>query len=321
MPANLRNKTEFFIEKNKRISNFASCFLRKSFLVGEMRELLWGVMLVALTTSCKGINKENKPVEVHGDSIELLIRNDSIAGLRDEGEDKIPLSVDGSFADFIYSFSRDAVMQKSRIDFPLTCIKSDKKSYINANEWKFDPIFSHMDTYTIIHTIDNDTDAEEDTSAVTAQLEWILLKERLIKRYSFNRLQGFWKLYGIDYSVLNEIDSIVGGEEFYHFYSRFANDSVFQAARVANPLKFVTFDPDDEFRMLETTLEDGQWFAFAPLLPSDTLTNVVYGQAIPSKSNLRILELKGNGNGFNNALYFKRKNGQWRLIEFDDLSD
>ena len=286
-----------------------------------MKELLWGVTLIALITSCKGINKKNEPEDTNGDSIELLIGNDSIVGLQNEEKDEISSSIDGSFADFIYSFSRDAVMQKSRIDFPLACIKSDKKSYINANEWKFDPIFSHMDTYTVIHTIDNDADAEEDMTAVAAQLEWILLKERLVKRYYFNRLQGLWKLYGIGYSALNETDSIVGGEEFYHFYSRFANDSVFQAARVANPLKFVTVDPDDEFRMLETTLEDGQWFAFAPLLPSDTLTNVIYGQAIPSKSNLRLLQLKGNGNGFNNILYFKRKNGQWRLIEFDDLSD
>ncbi|MCE2616153.1 MAG: DUF4348 domain-containing protein [Phocaeicola sp.] len=286
-----------------------------------MRELLWGVVMVALTASCKGINKVNEPEGVLGDSIESSTSNDSIARFRVEEEEKIPSSVDGSFADFIYTFSRDALMQKSRIDFPLTCVKSNKKTYINANEWKFDPIFSHMETYTVIHTIDNDADMEEDTIAVTAQLEWILLKEKQVKKYCFNRHQGRWRLHEIAYSALSETDSIVGGEDFYHFYFRFANDSVFQTERVANPLKFITFDPDDEFRMLETTLEDGQWFAFAPILPPDTLTNVIYGQVMPSKSNLRVLELKGNGNGFNNALYFKRKNGQWRLIEFDDLSD
>lgn len=48
------------------------------------------------------------------------------------------------------------------------------------------------------------------------------------------------------------------------FYERFSRDSLFQQERLHEPLYFVTADPEDEFQILETTLEPGQWFAFRP---------------------------------------------------------
>ena len=82
----------------------------------------------------------------------------------------------------------------------------------------------------------------------------------------------------------------------------FANDSVFQLSRLHEPLKFVTADPEDEFQILETTLEAGQWFAFQPVLPRENLTNVNYGQNENVHSNTKVIEMKGFGNGFNNTL-------------------
>ena len=40
-----------------------------------------------------------------------------------------------------------------------------------------------------------------------------------------------------------------GKEDFFEFYERFANDSVFQLSRLHEPLKFVTADPEDEFQI------------------------------------------------------------------------
>ena len=110
-------------------------------------------------------------------------------------------------------------------------------------------------------------------------------------------------------------------EDFFEFYERFANDSVFQLSRLHEPLKFVTADPEDEFQILETTLEAGQWFAFQPVLPRENLTNVNYGQNENVHSNTKVIEMKGFGNGFNNTLYFERRHGLWKLMQFEDLSD
>lgn len=53
----------------------------------------------------------------------------------------------------------------------------------------------------------------------------------------------------------------------------------------------------------------------------ERLTNIHYGQRESSDSNTKIIDFKGFGNGFCNTLYFERKNGQWRLDKFEDLSD
>jgi len=56
-------------------------------------------------------------------------------------------------------------------------------------------------------------------------------------------------------------------ENFIEFFHKFATDSIFQRSRTREPLTFVTTDPDDDFSILETTMEVNQWFAFAPRLP------------------------------------------------------
>ena len=94
-----------------------------------------------------------------------------------------------------------------------------------------------------------------------------------------------------------------------------------QRSRLHNTLTFVTSDPEDEFQILETTLDEGQWFAFRPPMMKDRLTNVHYGQSENKDSDTKIVEFKGFGNGFNNTLYFKRRHGIWKLMEFEDLSD
>ena len=151
------------------------------------------------------------------------------------------------------------------------------------------------------------------------RIEWIDLNFMKMKRYYFERLYGWWKLEAIDDASMPEEET--GQEDFYDFYKRFANDSLFQAERVNDPLPFVTPDPEDEFQILETTIQKSQWFAFQPKLPTEFLTNVNYGQRLDRNSRTRIIELRGFGNGFNNTLYFRCRNGEWKLTRFEDLSN
>ena len=91
-------------------------------------------------------------------------------------------------------------------------------------------------------------------------------------------------------------------------------------SRVREPLAFVTTDPDDDFSVLETTLDLNQWFAFKPALPAEHLSNINYGQRNDDGSPTKILALKGIGNGFSNILYFRRKAGEWELYKVEDVS-
>jgi hypothetical protein len=165
----------------------------------------------------------------------------------------------------------------------------------------------------------DDAELEKDTASTSVRIEWIDLKERKLKRYYFERLYGWWKLEAIDDASMPKEET--GQEDFYEFYERFANDSLFQAERVADPLPFVAPDPEDEFQILETTIEKEQWFAFQPKLPGEFLTNVNYGQRLDRNSRTRIIELRGFGNGFCNTLYFRCRNGEWKLTRFEDLSN
>lgn len=137
-----------------------------------------------------------------------------------------------------------------------------------------------------------------------------------MKRYYFERIKGAWILEAINLRPIEKNDN----EDFVEFFSRFASDSLFQSQRVQNPLAFVTSDPDDDFSILETTIDRNQWFAFKPVLPTDRLSNINYGQRNDDNSSTKILALKGIGNGFSNLLYFRRKGGEWELYKFEDTS-
>lgn len=234
-------------------------------------------------------------------------------------ESIVPVAADESFADFLYNFALDENLQLRRILFPLPCHLDNRKDSIHEENWKHDPLFSHEEFYTMLFDTMDDTELEKDTSLTHVRIERIELKTRKMKRYHFERLEGLWTLKAIDETFLPEERK--GLKDFYTFYERFANDSLFQAEHTADPLPFVAPDPEDEFQILKTTLKKEQWFTFQPKLPMEYLTNINYGQRLKKNSRTRVIELRGFGNGFNNALFFRFRNGSWKLTRFEDLSN
>lgn len=286
-----------------------------------MDKLIIGFCLFCLMCSCGGTqkNKESQEMEpLVEDSmttaVDTLVVEEPV-----EEVPQLPIMADEVFADFLYNFVQDEKMQNSRIVFPLPCYTDDRKEFIEEGEWVYDPLFSQLDAYSVLFDKVEDMELEKDTVSTSVKIEWIYLPTDRIKRYYFERIKGKWTLEAIDDAAVPEKETEY--EDFYDFYERFANDSIFQLERVAAPLKFVTIDPEDEFQLLETTLEKGQWFAFQPLLPRDFLTNVNYGQQMDKHSRSKIIELKGFGNGFCNILHFQRRGGIWKLVKFEDLGD
>ena len=190
---------------------------------------------------------------------------------------------------------------------------------ISREAWKFDPLFSRQDAYTILFDKAEEMEMEKDTSLHSVQVEWIYLKEKRVKRYYFERKKDAWFLEAINWEKLAHGEG--NEEDFLTFYEHFASDSIFQRERLHHPLLFVTADPEDEFQILETTLDIGQWFAFRPPMMKEKLTNVRYGQTETLTSDTKVVEFKGFGNGFSNVMYFERRHGIWKLMKFEDLSD
>ena len=281
-----------------------------------MKKLIAGVILLGVLSSCG-----NKKTNI--DPFASITKEvDSIRQIADSSrhdkspEDPQPIQADESFDDFIYNFASDDVLQRQRVKFPLPYYNGDEKSNIEERNWKHDDLFTKQHYYTLLFDREEDMDLVGDTSLTSVQVEWMFVKTRMVKRYYFERIKGAWIQEAINLRPIKQNDN----ENFVEFFGHFAADSLFQSKRVCEPLAFVTTDPDDDFSILETTLDLNQWFAFKPGLPADRLSNINYGQRNDDDSPTKILALKGIGNGFSNILYFRRKAGEWELYKFEDTS-
>ena len=273
-------------------------------------------MLLGLLCSCGNKTTKIDPfADITKEVDSIRHKTDSVPGEKQPEELK-PIEADESFDDFIYSFASDKELQLQRVKFPLPYYNGDEKKNIEKRFWKHDNLFSKQNYYTLLFDREEDMDLVGDTSLTSVQVEWIYMRTRMIKKYYFERLKGAWILEAVNLRPIEHNDN----ENFVEFFSRFASDSLFQSRRVQAPLMFVTTDPDDDFSILETTLDLNQWFAFKPVLPADRLSNINYGQQNSDQSSTKILALKGIGNGFSNILYFHRKGGEWELYKFEDTS-
>ncbi len=228
-----------------------------------------------------------------------------------------PTRADELFDDFIWNFSSDERLQRNRVRFPLQVVTTEGTEQLQREDWEFDGLFADQPNYTLMFDNEEDIDFEADTSLNSAELEWLYLDSKIQQRYFFNRNKGAWMLDSISMSPLDIND---GDGGFLSFYSHFANDSIYQLEHIANPIEFVTLDPDDEFSILETTMGVSQWFAFRPELPTDKLTNINYGQANNDRSRMKILKVNGFGDGSCIILYFRKRGGEWEMYKFEDTS-
>jgi hypothetical protein len=285
-----------------------------------MKKLIVAICLLGCLASCGGGKKQADDQNVLTEAVDSMeIMADSLWVEEVEEEPVVPVSADESFADFLYNFATNERLQLRRILFPLPYYMDNRKDSIAKEDWVYDPLFSQQEFYTMLYDSLDDAELEKDTASTSVRIEWIDLKQNKMKRYYFERLYGWWKLEAIDDATMPKEDN--GQEDFYEFYERFVNDSLFQAERVADPLPFVAPDPEDDFEILETTIQKEQWFTFQPKLPNEFLTNINYGQRLNRDSRTRVIELRGFGNGFSNTLYFRCRNGEWRLTKFEDLSN
>ena len=287
-----------------------------------MKKLIVGIFLLGCMCACGGGQKNSSTMGAAVEETDSLILEEDTMWMKEwveEEEPELPAKADESFDDFLYNFAIDEKLQKTRVVFPLSRYKDNWKDSLTEETWMYDPLFSRLESYTLLYDKAEDVELQKDTALTSVRIEWFHLKEHRLRRYYFERIKGEWMLEAIDDAAISQ--GKTEQEDFYDFYARFVNDSLFQSERVAEPLVFVTIDPEDEFHVLETTLEKGQWFAFQPSLSKDILTNINYGQRLDKNSKSRIIELKGFGNGFYNTLHFRCRNGLWMLTRFEDLGD
>jgi len=282
-----------------------------------MKKIILGAVTLFLLASCNSNKSKIDPFKSLTNLVDSANQDTDSTAI--DSVENIPQAVkaDETFDDFLFSFASDKKMQQERIHFPLTFTNENSASKIERRFWKKDHLFIKQSYYTMLFDNESDMDLMTDTSLKSAQFEWYYMNTSKIKKYNFKRENGAWMLESIALTSIRNSQN----ESFIEFFHKFANDSIFQRSRIHEPLIFVTTDPDDDFSILETTMEINQWFAFAPTLPKVQLSNINYGQSNADSSETKILALKGLGNGFSNTLYFKRKGNQWEFYKFEDVSN
>lgn len=283
-----------------------------------MNKLLIGIALL-ISVSCCSNDKKKASMEARMDYlIDSISRyTDSVMNSKKE---LMPVKVDDSFEDFLFSFVSDSVFQEKRVAFPLSVYHNDSLAKISQEEWEHDSLFINQSYYTLIFDNENDMDYESDTITNSVKVERYNLLSHSMKRSYFQRVNGIWLLEGIHYSSISE-EAEDKGEDFFDFIAHFVMDDKFQEERIVDPLAFATPDPDDEFSILETSIKPEQWFAFRPYMSKETISNLNFGQPNNSLSENKILFFKGIGNGFANVLHFKKENNKWMLTKFEDISN
>lgn len=281
-----------------------------------MKKVFSGLLLLLFIAACGNKQKTSDPFAA------LTLMVDSARQQPDslqqpvEDESPKPIEADELFDDFIFNYASDDALQRQRTIFPLPYYKDDTPVKIEKKYWEHDYLFSQQSYYTLLFDREEDMDMVGDTALTSVQVEWVYLKTRMVKKYYFERIKGAWMLEAINLRKIEKGEN----EDFVDFYTRFVTDSVYQSKHIHTPLKFITIDPDDEFSILETTLDLNQWYAFRPVLPTDRLSNINYGQKNEDQSTTKILKVNGIGNGYSTVFYFRKKRGEWELYKYEDTS-
>ena len=281
-----------------------------------MKKLLLGFLLLAFLISCGNKKAKMDPFATIAEMVDSAgYKADTLQEAEVKEEPK-PMVADELFDDFIFNYASDDALQRQRTVFPLPYYDRDTPLKIEADFWKHDYLFTKENCYTLLFDKEEDMDMVGDTTLTSVQVEWIFLKTRMVKRYYFERKRGMWMLEAINLREMEKGEN----EAFVEFYTRFVRDSVYQSKHISHPLQFITIDPDDEFSILETTLDVDQWYAFRPVMPTDRLSNINYGQKNEDLSDTKILKVNGIGNGYSNIFYIRKRGKGWELYKYEDTS-
>ena len=279
------------------------------------KKMVWCVVLVTVLVSC-GQKREVSEVGYTDHAVidSLFDSPDSLLFPSRGADEELPERADELFDDFIFEFARLKKLQLARVKFPLPSIANGDTTWLTEEQWRYEPLFRGHDYYTVFYNDEEQMDMEKRTDLEVVEVEQIHLEKRLVKVCRFERLGGKWHL------TQERLRGFMPGyplDAFMDFYRKFVSDAVFQQLSVANPLRYVTPDPEDDFNMIEGTLDHSQWDAFKPQLPSGIITNIHYGQTY-NNANQMIMVKSGISNGLMDILGFQKRNGAWKLVSYEN---
>ena len=228
----------------------------------------------------------------------------------------LPASVDEFFGDFIFNFDQSNRLQRNRVRFPFTVVEANgNRRTIEQREWQHHYLFLQQEFCTVLWTSHHQMDLAEDTALTRASVEQIYLHSRQVNCFQFERdsISRQWFLTEERVIPFENVEL----SDFYDFYRKFTADSIFQRQHVANHLRYITYDEENEYEPIKGNINADQWFEFQPEIPQSVLTNINYGQTYGKAARI-IMQMRGINNGLQNLFTFQREGDHWRLTVFEN---
>ena len=212
---------------------------------------IMAVVLVAIgstTTSCK--DKKSVADSIRIDSLQVdTTARDTLESIIEE--QPMPKAADELFDDFVFNFAANRKLQLTRIKFPLDVYQNDKVvKRIEKKDWRMEHFFMKQGYYTLIFDNVKQMDLVKDTTIDHVVIEKITFKNKSVKQYLFNRINGQWTLTSMGLKHISETTNA----SFLQFYQRFASDSAFQVQSLNDLVEFTAPDPDDDFSSIISVL-------------------------------------------------------------------
>ncbi len=276
-----------------------------------MKHCLLAVLCTLMLTACGGRKagdvKEDIPADtalVTGDTTAVDSIDDPLSDL------PVPKAIDELFDDFIFNFAANKKLQSERIRFPLKKTNGDKVETITKEQWKTERYFMRQQYYTLLFDNEKHMEVVKDTSIHHAVVEMIYFNTGAIVQHVFDRLRGVWMLTAINTIPISQSENA----SFLAFYYRFATEPAFQKESLNQTIRFEGPDPDDDFARMEGEITADTWEAFAPVLPSKMIYNIVYGTP-HNDGHQMIFVLRGIANGLELEMTFRRHGDAWKVIK------
>lgn len=224
-------------------------------------------------------------------------------------EEPMPKAADELFDDFIFNYAANRKLQKERTEFPLPVNSYGKVTTLQSRQWKKESFFMRQGYYTLVFNAAKQLDVVKDTTIGHVYVEKITFADKAVKRWTFNRELGLWKMKGVVTMPLSKHEDA----GFLSFYEEFATDSVTQMNSMAELVSFSGPDPDDDFSRMTGELMPEQVPMFMPWMPSGVIYNIHYGAKAYKPSDTRIFVIRGIANGLETEMTFKRQGEKWVL--------
>jgi len=264
-----------------------------------MKRIFYFVLALVLAAAC-GEKRASDADALDVDSLAV----DTIAADTIAYEDP-PAAADGLFDDFLFNYMRNARFQKSRTRFPLERTENGEKTHVEKDAWKYEPFFTKWDVYTLFFGSLEARSAANDTAVKEAAVEMMSLKQQTYRRYHFQKLRGAWCLTDVLAKSLNECPNA----DFLAFYKQFATSAAFRKKHVLRKFYYNGFNFDTD-APIRGNIAAANWETYAPELPDDRLTNIVYGTPDVPDDNV-VLVLTDADGSLSSTMVFKKSNGTW----------